>query len=392
MNRNKKICFVTNSLAMGGTEHHLAQILPALKRRGWDVQLYLLSKELSLSPLLQESKVPFFTPPWYISSRCSSKIVKKIILLMNSATSFIWLVQQFVKKPFDIYHFFLPQAYIVGMLACIVLQIKAPIIMSRRSLNNYQKKHKLLAWIECQLHKRCTKILGNSKKIIKQLQEEENVPIQKLELIYNGVSLSKEISVFEKKELLHRFGIKDSENPLLFLMVANLYPYKNHYLLLETLFSIRKQLPPTWYLLCVGEDKGTLSSLQQLSKELNFEKNIKWLGIQGGVKSIWQLADIGILCSNEEGFANVIVEGMAAARCMIVTDVGGNKEAVENGKTGIVVPANDKILLGAAIIELAADNEKRIKMGQAGRARVEKFFTFENCINQYELFYSQLLH
>ena len=53
------------------------------------------------------------------------------------------------------------------------------------------------------------------------------------------------------------------------------------------------------------------------------------------------MADIGILCSHQEGFSNAILEGMAAKLPMVVTDVGGNKEAVISGETGFVVSVKD---------------------------------------------------
>jgi glycosyltransferase involved in cell wall biosynthesis len=101
-------------------------------------------------------------------------------------------------------------------------------------------------------------------------------------------------------------------------------------------------------------------------------------------------ADIGILCSHEEGFANAILEGMAAGLPMIVTNVGGNSEAVIDGVTGLVVRPHDSEALGQAILELAANDATRSAMGKAGFERVEKHFNISRCVGNYVQLYEGL--
>src|SRR4029079_17142928 len=101
---------------------------------------------------------------------------------------------------------------------------------------------------------------------------------------------------------------------------------------------------------------------------LGIEENIKLLGARTDIAALLAAADIGVLASHEEGFANSILEGMASGLPMIVTDVGGNAEAVVNGVTGLVVPPRDARALGSAILKLALDPEFLRTMGDAGRA------------------------
>ena len=76
-------------------------------------------------------------------------------------------------------------------------------------------------------------------------------------------------------------------------------------------------------------------------------------------------ADFGLLTSHEEGFSNVILEGMAASLPMIVTRVGGNPEAVLHERTGLVVPAMDPQAIGEAVLRLARDGQLRKQFGAA---------------------------
>jgi glycosyltransferase involved in cell wall biosynthesis len=82
---------------------------------------------------------------------------------------------------------------------------------------------------------------------------------------------------------------------------------------------------------------------------------------------------------------------MAAGLPMVVTDVGGNAEAVIDGVTGLVVPPGDAAALGNAILKLAQDARLRQSMGEAGRKRIERYFTIDRCVANYARLYAGLL-
>jgi glycosyltransferase involved in cell wall biosynthesis len=110
------------------------------------------------------------------------------------------------------------------------------------------------------------------------------------------------------------------------------------------------------------------------------------------VSDLLSASDIAILCSHQEGFWNVILEGMSAGLPLIVTDVEGNREAVVAGETGLIVPPHDPLGLGAAIIHLAQHPEVRQRFGIAGRKLVESKFTLQACVAQYDALYRGLLN
>jgi glycosyltransferase involved in cell wall biosynthesis len=124
---------------------------------------------------------------------------------------------------------------------------------------------------------------------------------------------------------------------------------------------------------------------------LQIAANVSFLGLRSDVADILWVSDIGILSSHEEGFSNSILEGMAARLPMIVTDVGGNAEAVIDGECGFVVPPHDPGRLAGAIEILARDPALRTAFGIAGRRRIEQRFTLEKCVDAYDALYSGLL-
>lgn len=82
-------------------------------------------------------------------------------------------------------------------------------------------------------------------------------------------------------------------------------------------------------------------------------------------------ADALLLPSLSEGIANAVLEAMACARPVVVTDCGGMTEVVTDGVEGFVVPVRDPTALADATARLRADPAAADAMGRAGRARVE---------------------
>ncbi|MEC9367612.1 MAG: glycosyltransferase, partial [Pseudomonadota bacterium] len=286
-------------------------------------------------------------------------------------------------------HFFLPHAYLLGGMAAIAAQV--PIrVMSRRSLNVYKARH-MGAWrMERRLHGHMTAILGNSRAVVRQLVEEEGCDPNCTHLIYNGVNLSDFRRGQDKQAARRELGLENAT--LVMTIVANLIPYKGHADLLEALAGIRAELPSGWVLLCAGRDDGCGDKLKRQAIDAGLDGQVHFLGQREDVARLYAAADIGLLCSHEEGFSNAIIEGMASGVPMIVTDVGGNAEAIRHGDTGIVVQPSDPRTLGAAIMALASSSPTQLReMGERARRRAEEDFSLETCVATYDRFYRQLL-
>jgi glycosyltransferase involved in cell wall biosynthesis len=259
-------------------------------------------------------------------------------------------------------------------------------IMSRRSLNHYQRSRALVARAERWLHGRMSLIAGNSRAVVRQL-ESEGVPAARLRLTYNGIELPPAPDAASRGRVRAALGM--GPDALILVTVANLIPYKGHADLIEALALAAGDLPADWRLLCAGRDQGLGETLRGLTAARGLTDRVQWLGARNDVPDLLRAADIGILASHEEGFSNAVIEGMAAALPMIVTDAGGNAEAVVEGETGCVVAPRRPAELSRAILRLASDGELRARMGSAGRERVARHFTLARCVDQYEAMYGR---
>lgn len=94
--------------------------------------------------------------------------------------------------------------------------------------------------------------------------------------------------------------------------------------------------------------------------------------IQGAeLSSVYASCDAFVFPSTSDTFGNVVLEAKASGLPVIVTDMGGPKENVIHGKTGLIVPGDDAHALASAMRELVCDPEKRRQMGLAAREYAE---------------------
>lgn len=381
---NKRILYVIGTLDLGGAELHLKLIAPRLKRLGWEPTIYCLGRRGAQADEIQAAGVDVIGPPLPMAA------IWRFILLrpIRLAASAVGLLIQLISRRPQIAHFFLPASYAVG--GPLALLARTPNrVMSRRSLNLYQQKLPLVASLEHWLHKRMNAVLGNSEAVVRELIELEGCPPNRIGLIHNGIDTKAFFGQPGKADIRDQLSI-DPES-FVAIIVANLIPYKGHADLLDALSRVRDRLPQTWTLLCVGRDDGILPQLEDLARAQGIADRVRFLGERKDVPRLLAAADAGVLCSHQEGFSNAILEGMAAGLPMVVTDVGGNGEAVLDGETGFVVPPRDPEALGEAMLKLASDPSRRAKQGKKARARVEAHFSIQTCVGKYDRLYSALL-
>jgi len=380
-NNSAKLLFVISDLQVGGTERQLAALAPELARLGWAVTVYSFADGESRQPL-EQSGVMVVLVPGKRGLLHPSRIMRAVSVCLG-AVHLCWVMLTLRPK---IVHCFLPAAYLIA--APIAFLTRVPVrIMSRRSLNFYQRSA-FIRTSERILHRLMQAVLGNSRSVVDQLID-EGVRPDRLGLIYNGFDWSAFTNSGASAGNRERLGIQPSE--FVMCIVANLIPYKGHRDLIAALGLAASCLPAEWRLLVVGRDDGIGGALKDQVAQLGLMDHISFLGPRSDIAVILGASDVGLLCSHEEGFSNAILEGMASGLPMIVTDVGGNAEAVIDGQTGLVVPARDAQRLSDAIVRLAGDPELRGTFGAAGRQRVAAHFGLQRFVQSHQKLYDALL-
>ena len=120
--------------------------------------------------------------------------------------------------------------------------------------------------------------------------------------------------------------------------------------------------------------------------------DLAWLpGARTDVAGLLRTFDVFLLPSLAEGISNTILEAMATALPVIATDVGGNGELIDAGRTGLLVPSDDVAALAQALTHYANAPEAARLAGLAGRARTEQLYGLDAMVGQYEALYERLL-
>jgi glycosyltransferase involved in cell wall biosynthesis len=377
----RRILIVAEALGYGGTESHLVAVLPRLAEADLDISVFCLADRGPRASELEQAGVRVLT-----GSRVANRREKRLLYPLQAGLDCSALYNFARQWRPHIAHFFLPGPYLLG--APVAMAARVPIkVMSRRRLAHYQRNWMGARRLERLLHSRMTAIVGNCRAILRELKQ-EGVAEAKLRLIYNGIEAS--TVTHAKGEARAALGLDAAA--LTGIVVANLIPYKGHRDLIEALALAAPKLPPPWQMLCVGAGYDLEPELEALAAARGIGANVRFLGQRFDVERLLDAADFGVLPSRaNEGFSNAILESMRAGLPMIVTDIGGNAEAVIDGETGFVVPPAEPAALAAALLRLAQDPALRRKLGEAGRERLATHFTLTECVAQYRALYDELL-
>jgi sugar transferase (PEP-CTERM/EpsH1 system associated) len=214
---------------------------------------------------------------------------------------------------------------------------------------------------------------------------------RKVSQIYNGVDTLR----FSPAETRQPIAGCPFSDPMCCLIgtVGRMQVVKNQTALAEAFIRVLKtfpQLAASLRLVMIGN--GPLRAQAQALLEQAGVAELAWLpGERDDVAEILRGLDCFVLPSLAEGVSNTILEAMASALPVIATDVGGNGELVESGRTGQLVEPADIDAMAQKIAAYAIDPRRARVAGAAGRAVVERRFSLEAMTQGYQDLYDRLL-
>jgi glycosyltransferase involved in cell wall biosynthesis len=172
-------------------------------------------------------------------------------------------------------------------------------------------------------------------------------------------------------------------------MVARMFPAKRHDIFLQAAAMVNHVMPDTRFVL-LGD--GVLRSyLEKLSQELGLASKAIFFGEQRDVAPYLSTFDVFALSSDTEGLSLSVCEAMAMAKPVVATDVGGNRELVEEGKTGFLVPPRNPEALSKAIIRVLQNPDMAQSMGKTAREKVATQLGLERYLDEYQSLYEETL-
>ncbi len=217
---------------------------------------------------------------------------------------------------------------------------------------------------------------------------------QKVVIIHNGVDLEG-FSLNRTKAGMFRKKLGLPENAFVIGHLARVCPEKGQHILVDAIALVSDKHPEV-YTLIVGDtsiDSSAtfLASLKQQVQERGLLEKVIFLGFVHNIAELYADLDLVVLPSLKEPFGRTLIEGMAMMKPVIGTRAGGADEVVEDGVTGLLVPAGDSIQLAKAILNVMENRDAAREFGANGRKRVEKFFSIDQNVRKTEQIYLEVL-
>lgn len=210
----------------------------------------------------------------------------------------------------------------------------------------------------------------------------------KIRFVPNGVDTKRFRPDFQNRfRLRAELGLQDD---FIWLAVGRFEEAKDYPNLIRAFASVVRRRGRT-VLLIVGQ--GPLrKEVERLARELGVTAYLRFMGVRGDIPDLMNAADGYVMSSAWEGLPIVLLEASASGLPVVATDVGGNREVVLEGKSGILVPPKDHEALARSMLQIMAlPQEIRVSMGMQARQHIEDHYALDKLVDQWEALYWEVL-
>ena len=347
-----RLLFVCPDMRTGGAERHWATLIPALSRRGADVRVLCLAEEGGLFGELVAAGVP--AACIHMRRRSDPRAWRRALAFADPRPDVV--ISRGVSGQF------------AG--AAIARRARAPHVLNEHTPLTPagellpMRRHQVL--LTRLVAPRLDRVIAVTRRQIAPLAR-LGYRRERIEVIANGV--------FDSARSV---APPQNRGDFTVLCAARLEPEKGVGVFIRAVAAARRSRPGIRGIVAGdGPERGRLERLASGT-------GVELLGVREDMADLMAAADAVALTSEAEALPMSVLEAMAAARPVIVTDIGGTAEAVVQGETGLLVPAGDVEAAAGALLELASDRERARRMGEAGRVRQRELFDGESMVARYE--------
>jgi glycosyltransferase involved in cell wall biosynthesis len=362
-----KITYVIDSLAPGGAERSLIEMLPHLVTRGIDpLVVSLTSTEETFEPLARSAGVRVVTLE--AGSRLST--IRALRALFRR------------ERP-DLIHTTLFEADIAGRLAAVGSGI--PVVGTLAGLtyeperledpgvrpNRLRLARAMDGWTARRLTRRLHAVSGSVKRsAVRSLR----VDPDRIQVIPRGRDPELLGEATPARRAAARAGLGLPDDAEVVLAVGRHAVPKGHRFLVQAMAAVRR---PNVRLLLAGRTGAESAALRAIVSDLGLEGRVAFLGHRDDVPELLAASDVFALPSVSEGAGGALIEAMALGLPIVASDLPAVREAIRNDRSGLLVPPRDPVALTAAIERLLDDPAVRARLGSEARHEFFERFTID---------------
>lgn len=365
------MCFVATGLARGGAELQLFLAATGLCSRGFDVHVVSILSNDYYGAKLEELGVPV------------------TCLNASRTTSALWILTRFLRcmrriGPVALAGFDYPGAMLAragGALARIPV-----VISSIHTENNGGPLRRLaLAWTDS-LATVTTAVSGRVARTLVEM----GVAAARVRVIPNGVDVHAVGPHLRTKRAALRRSLGISDGEFLWLAAGRFEVPKDYPNLLTAMALLSTQKSPAR--LVIAGDGPLRGQIRDRVAALRLEGVVSLAGLRDDVPACMAAADATVLASAWEGLPTVVIESLAVGTPVVCTDVGGVREIVTDGRSGLVVPPQNAEALAASMSTMMARSEdERRQMGVIGRRHIEENFSLDGVLGRWSGLLNELV-
>lgn len=344
-----KVLQIINALGTGGAEKLLLETIPLYKGKGIEMDILVLNGE----------KHPFMKE--LINLDCCNVFSLGNGSVYNPMS--IFKIIPYLKKYDSVHVHLFPSQYWV-VLAKIISFSNVKLIFTEHNTSNRRMHNKLFQFFDKIIYSFYDHVICITVEVKEALSNHLGKMDDKFQVINNGVN----IDLIKKSLPYSKNRVHDGiyAGDIILIQVAGFREQKDQ----PTVIKALQYLPGTVKLLLVGD--GVLrKECELLVQNLKLEKRVFFLGIRMDVPQLLKTADMSVLSSNYEGFGLVAVEGMAAGKPVLASDVPGLAEVVKGA--GILFEQGNPEDLADEIMKLLNDKAYYVKVSDACQNRAGKY-------------------
>jgi glycosyltransferase involved in cell wall biosynthesis len=264
----------------------------------------------------------------------------------------------------------------------------ALLLSSRRDMGILRKAKYELAYRV--VNRLSDRVLAVSEEVKRFCIDADRIDAKKISVVYNGVDLRHVASSAQANPFADTEWAAGASH--IITCVANIRKVKGIDVLIRAAQRVCRELPRAVFVVAGSlYERDYSQEMHEMVRAMGLEKNFKLLDFVGDPVPLLKMSNAFCLLSRSEGFCNALLEAMACGVPSVVTRVGGNPEAINDGENGFMVPVEDDVAAAEKLLFLLQNPEQAIKIGQSGQTAAQTRFSAETMIQKLISLYRELL-
>ncbi len=365
--RRLRIALVIPTLDQSGAERQLALLATGLPQDRYDARVYALTRGGPYADLLNAAGIPLVVLGKRF--RFDPFLMRRLSRELRSFDP-------------DVVHTWLFAANAYGRLVSGKSR-RWKVLVSERCVDSWKAGWQL--WLDRKLIPRTDLLVGNSESVA-EFYRQLGVPTDKLRVVPNGVRMAPPPD--DARSSVRR-ELGWPEHVPIVTFVGRLARQKR----LEDLlwaFELLRVLRKDDCRFAIVGDGPERANLERFAERTGLRELVAFAGHRSDASRFLAASDLFWLASDFEGQSNSLLEALALGIPIIASDIPPNREVIEPGANGYLVPVGDRAAYSQAAQRLLENPAERQRLAEAGRAYIAHRHSVEGMVAAYAALYEEL--